>query len=304
MPSSRTSLASLVVLTLVALVLPAVAAAHGFAGKRFFPATLTFDDPFTMDEFGIQYGGLPDAVSDEGDRVDIHTLSLEYGKSITPDTALSIGTAHRRFSFADGDSQHGFDNIEVGVKIMGNVDAQRESAWAYGIDVDLGGTSGHGIGESFTTYSPGFFFGKAFGNLADQGSFLRPFAVTGQIALNLPEGDNARSLTTAFSLQYSLNYLEAFVKNVGLPHPLHNALLLVEMPLDTCLDHGCDGDVTGTVNPGIMFFNGQGQLTAEAVLPVNDRTGDSVGFLLQVHLYLDDLFPHSLGRPIFHRGMP
>src|SRR3569832_263894 len=160
------------------------------------------------------------------------------------------------------------------------------------------------LGESFTTYSPGFFFGKAFGNLADQSSFLRPFAVTGQIALNLPEGDNARSLTTAFSLQYSLNYLEAFVKNVGLPHPLHNALLLVEIPLDTCLDHGCDGDVTGTVNPGIMFFNGQGQLTAEAVLPVNDRTGDSVGFLLQVHLYLDDLFPHSLGRPIFHRGAP
>src|SRR3569833_890695 len=61
MPSSRTSLASLVLLTLVALVLPAVAAAHGFAAKRFFPATLTFDDPFTMDEFDIQYGSGPGA---------------------------------------------------------------------------------------------------------------------------------------------------------------------------------------------------------------------------------------------------
>lgn len=302
MSPSHTPCAPRLMLTLAMLTLPTVAAAHGFAGKRFFPATLTFDDPFTVDEFDIQYGSLPNAVSDEGNGVDVHTSSLEYTKSITPGIAVGIGTAYRRLAFAGGGSRHGFDNIEVGAKIMGHVDAQRESVWAYGINVDLGGTSSHGIGESFTTYSPGFFFGKAFGNLADQGSFLRPFAVTGKLAVNVPEGDRARSLTTGFSLQYNLNYLEAFVKNIGLPSALHNSLLLIELPLDTCLDHGCNGDIAGSVNPGIMFFNGQGQLTAEAVLPVNDRTGNNVGFLLQVHLYLDDLLPPSLGTPIFHRG--
>jgi hypothetical protein len=89
------------------------------------------------------------------------------------------------------------------------------------------------------------------------------------------------------------------VKDVGLPQALRNALLLVELPLQTCLDHGCDGDMTGTINPGIIFFNKSGQLSVEAVIPANNRTGDSVGALLQLHLYLDDLFPHSLGRPIF-----
>ena len=31
---------------------PLSAAAHGYAGDRFFPATLAIDDPFAGDEFG------------------------------------------------------------------------------------------------------------------------------------------------------------------------------------------------------------------------------------------------------------
>jgi hypothetical protein len=35
------------------------------------------------------------------------------------------------------------------------------------------------------------------------------------------------------------------------------------------------------------------------MIPVNSRTGSDVGFIVQLHFYLDDLFPHSLGRPLF-----
>jgi hypothetical protein len=35
-------------------ILPAVgASAHGFAGARFFPATITIDDPFVADELSL-----------------------------------------------------------------------------------------------------------------------------------------------------------------------------------------------------------------------------------------------------------
>ena len=37
----------------------------------------------------------------------------------------------------------------------------------------------------------------------------------------------------------------------------------------------------------------------EAIVPINGRTGDNVGVIAQLHFYLDDLFPHSLGRPLF-----
>src|SRR5438045_6833731 len=34
-------------------VVPTIARAHGFAGSRFFPATLTTDDPFVNDELSL-----------------------------------------------------------------------------------------------------------------------------------------------------------------------------------------------------------------------------------------------------------
>lgn len=286
-------------LMLLAAGTPGPANAHGFAGKRFFPATLTFDDPYPADEFDMIYGHVNDVNLDDGP-ADTDTLSVEYAKTIIPGVAFSVGTAFDRFSYKDGSSNHGFDNIGISGKFMGHVNDQGESIWSYGVDVGLGGTSSHGIGEDFSVFSPTFFFGKGLGNLPDSHKYLRPFAVTGALAMELPtRGNQPRALNTSFSLQYNISYLESFVKDVGLPGFLRNSLLIVELPVDTCLDHGCRGDVTGTVNPGVMFFNSVGQISLEAPIPVNDRTGNSVGVLVQLHLYLDDIFPHSLGKPIF-----
>lgn len=284
----------------VAALTPHVVEAHGFAGKRFFPATLTFDDPFPADEFDLQYSSIPNAAGEEGDPVDLKMLDFEFAKTIISGFALSVGSAYVDSKFADGSRQHGFDNVAVSAKLLGGVHPERESVWSYGLDVDLGGTSSHGVGETFTVYSPAIFFGQGFGNLFAPSSYLRPLAVTGQLAVNVPDDSNQpTSLGSNFSLQYSLTYLESAVRGTGMPQFLRDSLLLVEMPLTTCLNEGCDGEVTGSVNPGIIFFNSVGQLSVEAIIPVNNRTGDSVGALLQLHLYLDDLFPHSLGRPLF-----
>jgi hypothetical protein len=37
----------------------------------------------------------------------------------------------------------------------------------------------------------------------------------------------------------------------------------------------------------------------EAIIPINERTGKNVGIRGLVHLFIDDLFPQSLGRPLF-----
>jgi len=37
---------------------------------------------------------------------------------------------------------------------------------------------------------------------------------------------------------------------------------------------------------------------AEAILPVNKASGRGFGGVMQFHVYLDDLFPRSLGKPI------
>ena len=56
---------------------------------------------------------------------------------------------------------------------------------------------------------------------------------------------------------------------------------------------------TGTINPGLVWSGKRVQLAAEAMIPVNRASGHGIGAIGQLHFYIDDLFPHSLGRPIF-----
>ena len=37
----------------------------------------------------------------------------------------------------------------------------------------------------------------------------------------------------------------------------------------------------------------------EAMIPINRDSGTSVGVIGQVHFFLDDIFPNSIGRPLF-----
>lgn len=59
------------------------------------------------------------------------------------------------------------------------------------------------------------------------------------------------------------------------------------------------GETTGTINPGLIWSGRYTQLAAEAIIPVNNASGDNVGLMMQLHFYMDDVFPHSLGTPLF-----
>jgi hypothetical protein len=102
-----------------------------------------------------------------------------------------------------------------------------------------------------------------------------------------------------FAVEYSLIYLQEQVRDIGLRAPFDRLIPLVEISLSDPLDRGQSGLITGTVNPGIIWSGKYFQVGAEAVIPINSRTGNDVGFIAQLHFYLDDLFPHSIGRPLF-----
>jgi len=56
---------------------------------------------------------------------------------------------------------------------------------------------------------------------------------------------------------------------------------------------------TGTVNPGVIYIGSTFQVGLEAMIPVNRASGTGVGVLGQLHLYLDDMFPSTIGQPLF-----
>lgn len=288
--------------------------AHGFAGKRFFPATLATDDPFVADELSLPtifYQKFPAGGDGPGGRET--DFSIDVAKRITENFGIEIGATYKLIRPDEGDRQSGFDNLAAGVKYKFYQNDAHEAIMSAGIDADLGGTGSRRVGaESFSTITPGIFFGKGFGDLPDNVKFLRALAITGQVGYGIPtrastttisdEGDvdierNPHTLEWGFSIQYSLPYLQSFVQDVGLKAPFNRMIPVVEFAMSTALDRGASG-TTGTVNPGIIWAGQDIQLAMEAVIPVNHRSGNSVGVLAQLHFFLDDLFPQTIGRPL------
>jgi hypothetical protein len=307
-------LSALGVALLLGLMLPVSSWAHGFAGKRFFPTTFQVDDPFISDEFSILFNHIkePDAKTTE--------IGIDYSKRIIPNFGISVGESYRHQDFVDGGSASGFGNLELGLKYQFFTSAEHETILSVGTSIELGGTGARRVGaDSFSTISPALFFGKGFGDLPESVKFLRPFAITGVVGPNFPTrgknvttifnedtGEteqeverNPTTLTWGLSIQYSLMYLQAFVKDVGLGDPFKRMILVVEFPMETCMSADCKGKTTGTVNPGVVWAGKYIQLGLAAQIPINSRTGSNVGILGLFHLYLDDLFPKGIGRPIF-----
>jgi hypothetical protein len=287
--------------------------AHGFAGKRFFPATLATEDPFVADELSLPTVSRR-RTEDDGSSSTESSASIEFSKRVTNDFGVGLEATWLRLEPKGGARAQGFDNFAINAKYQFYKSDLHETILSVGIDADLGSTGTRRVGaESFTTFTPAVFGGRGFGDLPEEMRFLRPFAITGSVGIGMPTRSSSSSLDDdgnaeterhphvlmlGFALEYSLPYLHSFVKEIGVPEPLRNAIPIVEMALQKPLDRG-GGPTTGTINPGILFPGRTLQFGIEAVIPINRRTGGSTGVLMQLHFFLDDLFPKSLGKPLF-----
>ena len=54
------------------------------------------------------------------------------------------------------------------------------------------------------------------------------------------------------------------------------------------------------VAPGVIYGGDGFQVGLEALIPANRASGRFVGVITQLHLFFDDLFPNSLGKPLFN----
>ena len=289
--------------------------AHGFAGKRFFPATLVTDDPFVAEELSLPTVSTQKfPASDEEPATRESAISFDVSKRLTQNFGIGIGASYLQLQPDGGDRQRGWDNLEMSLKYQFYENDEHETIASVGLDVDLGGTGSKRVGrEPFSTFTPAIFFGKGFGDLPEDAKFLRPFAITGQLGVSIPSSASSTSINDegeasveqhpnflqwGFSFQYSLIYLQSFVQDVGLAEPFNRMIPVVEIPLQTGLNRGASG-TTGTINPGIIWSGRYFQLAVEAQIPINSRSGSGVGWIAQLHFYLDDLFPRTIGRPLF-----
>jgi hypothetical protein len=310
---------SAAVLGAAAFVLHATPAlAHGFAGRRFFPATITNDDPFVADELSLptadwfKNGERPA----EGET----DVSVEFSKRILDNFGISFERTWTHLDRRNEQNKSGFQNLETTLKYQFFTDAEHEAIVSAGLGVEWGDTGARQVGaESFTVLTPAIFFGKGAGDLPEDLNWLRPFAITGLVGYAVPTDEqhtrrsinedtgeleretekHSQTVVYGFSLEYSLPYLQANVRDVGLPSFVNRLIPLVEFSFETPVQHRQGEDTTAFVNPGVLWVGHSFQVGAEAVIPLNRDSGTGVGVIGQLHFYLDDLFPTTIGKPIF-----
>ncbi len=288
--------------------LPTNAEAHGFEGDRFFPPTVTTDDPFATDEFSIGASSFNNPASADGPKTREVDVTSEFDKEIFPKFALGVSGTYINLNpqGRQGPAQDGFNNVSVSAKYEVWENAPHEWILSLGGEIDLGDTGSKALGvDSFSTYTPTVYFGKGFGDLPEGMKYLKPLALTGTIGVSIPgqssnfDGSlNSDALQWDFALEYSLPYLQQHVEDIGLPKPLGNLIPLVEFVNTTPFDRSGE-TTTGTINPGVLWEQPDFQLGAEAEIPINAHTGPNIGAVIQVQFFIDDLFPKLFGHPVF-----
>ena len=282
------------------------AAAHGFAGDRFFPATLLTDDPFVADELSSPTFTRAPTAADGSQTLD---FDFDISKRLTPEIGITLSQGWQHLKAPGAPAVTGLTGFSTELDWQFFKNAQHEATAVVGLHTSwahTGRTNALGA-DDFTTLSPLVNFGKGFGDLPDTLPWLRPIAVTGSLSLDVPTktqsngNPNPNNFNYGFAFEYSLEYLQHHVKDIGLGAPFDRMIPLVEMSYSTALNRGLGGQTIGTIQPGIIWAGQFMQIGAEAIIPINRASGHGLGAMLQLHFYLDDIFPNSIGRPIFSR---
>ena len=300
---------------LAALALSSSAAAHCFVGARFLPATLNTDDPCLADEMSLPTVSFFKTGDDPSAReID---LSYDLAKRITENFGITVSHTWSHISPPGMPSVSGFQNLGTAFQYQLLKDPAHELALQAGVVVEWGGTGAEAVGaERFSHVRPTFYLGKGFGDLPDSLGWFRAFAVTGQVGYSLPTsastmmidpdtGDvsfrnNPNVLLYSGSLQFSMPYLKSNVVDLGLPDFVNHLIPIVEAQLQTPVANLAGSTVTtGTINPGVIWVGNYFQVGLEAIIPINRASGTGIGAMAQLHLYLDDIFPTTIGRPLF-----
>jgi hypothetical protein len=218
-------------------------------------------------------------------------------------------------------SIYGFQNLNTTLKYQFLQNAPRELLMSVGVIREWGGTGATANGIAGTTGSttPTIYFGKGFGDLPDALDWLKPIALTGTFgyqfqdvptstttvidpdsgAASLQVNHSPDLLVWGASIQYSIPYLQANIKDLGLPEFLGRITPLVEFTYTSPATRSNGVLTQGTIAPGFIYSGDSFQVGLEALIPATRGSNASTGFIFQLHFFLDDIFPTTLGKPLF-----
>jgi hypothetical protein len=282
--------------------------AHAICGNRVFPATLIMDDPGVGDELSlptIQYQPIPGSGGNPPGR--IIDYGLEWDKTITRDLGFAINGDYLTQRGAGQNDLQGLDNVTVTLKDELPCIDSHEFLVSLGVIHEFAGTGSSllrhaGVIDSVGSTTPTLYVGKGLGDLPI--GYLRPLAVTGELGYQISDSPSLSPNQWAYaaSVQYSIPYLQQHVKALDLPAFVGRLVPLVEVSMSTPQN---GGQTTGTIAPGVLYEANTWQAGLEMTIPANSATRQTqgLGFIVQFHVFIDDLMPNSLGKPLINRDL-
>lgn len=294
--------------------------AHGFAGPHMFISTVIIDDPNVADQASLPTFTFLPQPADGGPAPDLYTLEYEIDKRITEDFGFAINGGYQWLHMPGAKTANGWENLEATLKYEVYVNPEHEFMLSLGVSREFARTGANGengdvLGnDDSSSTTPKLYWGKGFGDLPI--GILAPFAITGTLGYTIPDkklklvgtdpdsGDPPFSSgissqwSGGLSLQYSLRYLQSQVKDLGLPEFVNRLTPVAEVAWPSPASKPNQDHTQYLVGAGINYTAQTYALTVEVLIPGNEQTGSHVGVITQFHLYFDDLFPTSLGKPI------
>ncbi len=296
------------------------ALAHGFAGPHMFISTLLIDDPNVADEASLPtFSWLPQP-TDVGPASNLSALEFEFDKRITQNFGFALSDGYQWLRTPGEKTANGWENLEATLKYKVYVNAPHEFMLSFGVSRAFARTGANGANgavlgnDDVSSTAPTMYFGKGFGDIPV--GWLRPLALTGELDYSI--ADKGLKVTGTdpatgapmynngspnlweggLTLQYSMRYLQTQVKDYGLPEFINRLTPVVEVAWSSPASQPNQESTQYLFGVGVNYTAETYGVGVEALIPGNRQTGSHIGVIAQFHLYFDDLFPNSLGKPI------
>ena len=273
-----------------------VAHAHGVVGDRSFIEPFITEDVNPKNEFVI-------ARPQWAHGSDAKTFSLGFGleKKIADRVSITLDSEWDSISPNPPDEPQvtGFNNLGITLKGAFYIDPEHEFILSAALEATapVGSAS---VAERDWSFKPFLLCGKGFGDLPHSLQYLRPLAVQcdGGVEIGI---DRARTTILAYNMawQYSIPYLQSFVRDIGLGWPFNDLIAVTEFNFE----HGVHGEDSGQARyfttPGIVYMDRYVEVGVAGRFPMTGQAQREInwGVIGIVDLFIDDIFPITTWQP-------
>lgn len=273
------------------------ACAHGIVGQRSFIEPFVTEDANPKNEFVIARPQW-----NHGEEGTAFSLGFGLEKKLADRFSVTLDSEwdNLRPVGEDEAPANGFNNLGITLKYAFFINPEHEAIVSAALESTAPTGTSEVDAEQAWSFKPFLLYGKGFGDLPDILRYLRPLAIQGDAGPEISI-DHANTTTFAYSfcIQYSIPYLQAAVRDVGLRWPLNDLIPVTEFNFENGVHGEEAGAFSAVATPGIVYMDRYVELGVAGRFPLNGTTHDAFGngVIAIVDLFIDDIFPWTRWQP-------